>query len=57
MKIIFKEFKQLTPYTRQYTTKTINCTSYFINGGLLYAKLNNFNYKTIDKNYILKIEE
>ena len=57
MKITFEEYRQLTPYTRQYTTKTINCINYFISGGLLYAKLNEFNYKTIDKNYILKIEE
>lgn len=55
MRVTYKNFRQLTPYTRQYWTENFTAISSWQVGGLTYFKLNEFEYRAVDTDMIVEI--
>lgn len=55
--IVFEQYEKIDPYKIRVTKETIHCRYYWENGGLTYAKINEFQTMSIETNKIIKIME
>lgn len=56
IKVVYRERHFIDNYTCRVFTRTLYADSMFQQGGLIYFKLNEFNYKTIENDLIDSIE-
>lgn len=56
MRILYIEREHIGTYKAVDRLKLINAQNYFVSGGLIYAKVNDFEYKTIESDLIVFID-